>query len=243
MTEHTSSSGSPDTADQNQRILRTAEGKLLIFGLALAAVYFGVVALTYFWSPDLFHKLLTMSVTHLVSGRANAMLSGYTQQLASWLVIVANMVIETYIVLIFYPLFVLFYRHLFVINSLRDSMQRIRRTAERMQPKIMKYGIPGLLLFVWFPFWMTGPVVGSIIGFLIGLRLWVNLSVVLLGTYVAILCWHILMEKLYRVLDSIGFYVPFLAVSIILLFVIALHIRYAFANHEGGNKGPPRDEF
>ena len=44
-----------------------------------------------------------------------------------------------------------------------------------------KYGKYGLFLFVWFPFWMTGPVVGSIIGFLIGITHLHTMLIVITG--------------------------------------------------------------
>ena len=52
-----------------------------------------------------------------------------------------------------------------------------------------RYGIAGLFVFVFMPFWMTGPVVGAIIGFLIGLRPAVNLAVVLSATGLAIVIY------------------------------------------------------
>ena len=43
---------------------------------------------------------------------------------------------------------------------------------------------------------MTGPVVGCIIGFLLKLRIRVNISVVLGGTFVAIIGWALFLRKI-----------------------------------------------
>jgi hypothetical protein len=112
----------------------------------------------------------------------------------------------------------------------------------------VKWGIPGLLIFVWFPFWMTGPVVGCIIGFLIGMRPWVNLTVVLLGTYLAIVSWGLVLNQIYEELAKIGPYVPFVFVGIILLLAIAVHVRHALGHavehevREGTNEGSRNEE-
>ena len=124
--------------------------------------------------------------------------------------------------------YVFSYRSLIVIEPLKETIARARRAAETHQRTIMKYGVPGLLLFVWFPFWMTGPLVGSIIGFLIGLRPWVNMCVVLAGTYVAIVCWGLVLQRVHRLLASVGPYVPVVFVAAILLAAVSIHIRYAF---------------
>jgi len=88
-------------------------------------------------------------------------------------------------------------------------MARTQRYAEAQRPRALRWGIPGLLLFVWFPFWMTGPVVGSIIGFLIGLGPWTTMAVVLAGTGLAIVCWVFVLDQVFVQLRALGPYVPF----------------------------------
>ena len=210
-------------------IFRESEGKILIAGIAASLLYLGGVLLTRFWSADLPRGLLTMTSAHVIGGRAAGLSSGYLHGLPATVVIAVDMVIETLMVLIGYPLFVLSYRHLIVIEPLQGAIERAQRAAKLHEKRIMRYGIPGLLLFVWFPFWMTGPLMGSIIGFLIGLRARVNLSVVLAGTYLAILCWGLVLRRVHDALQGLGFYVPIVLVSVILILAISLHIRHAFA--------------
>lgn len=222
-----------------RRLVSVPEGKFLIAGVVLVCLHAGAITLTRLHSARLSHSLLTMTGTHILGGRAAGMSWGYVHNLKAWLVIVANMSIETFLVLLFYPLFVFSYRRLIVIKPLEQTMARVQRTAKAYQPEIMKYGIPGLLVFVWFPFWMTGPLVGSVIGFLIGLRPGVNLAVVLSGTYVAILCWGLVLQRVYELLRPIGPYVPLVFVGFILLLAISVHIRYAFSSRA---PGPAKDD-
>ena len=216
-----------------KRALSAPEGKVLLAGVAFTVLCLGFIGLTRLRSADLFHSLWTMTTTHILGGRAAGMSWGYVHELDAWVVILANMAIETFLVLLFYPLFVFSYNRLIIIQPLEDTMARVRHAAESHQRTIMKYGVPGLLLFVWFPFWMTGPLVGSIIGFFIGLRPLANLGVVLSGTYLAILCWGMILQRLHTSLERLGYYVPLIFVGFILLLAVSIHIRYAFTRTSG----------
>jgi uncharacterized membrane protein len=220
-----------------RRALSIPEGKILIVGIVLTILYVVAVALTSVWSGQLFQSLWTMTGTHILGGRFAGMLWGFNHRLPYWLVVVANMIIESYLVLLFYPLFVFSYNKLIVVEPLRETMERTQRAAEAHHKTIVKYGVPGLLLFVWFPFWMTGPLVGCVIGFLIGLRPWVNLTVVLIGTYVATFCWGLAMRPLQGLLEGLGPYVPLILVGLILLVAVSIRIRYAFSR-PGRTRGP-----
>jgi uncharacterized membrane protein len=225
-----------------RRVLGAPEGKVLAAGVVVLVWYVTTVGFTWLLSPELCHSLVNMTVAHLLGGRAAGMSMGYGSDLSRGVVIVANMAIETFLVLLFYPLFVFSYQRLFVIEPLEDAIRRAREAAEAHQRTILKFGIPGLLLFVWFPFWMTGPLVGCVIGFLIGLRPGVNLVVVLLGTYLAIFCWGIILHRFYERIAPLGPYVPFVIVATILLVAVAIHVRYAFFLHRSDPEEAAEDD-
>ena len=209
------------------KIGSTPEGKILFLGVILTCLYIIAVGLTKLRSDDLFSKLLLMTGTHLVGGRAVSITWGFANEMNRTVVLLVSTTIETLMVLLFFPLFVFSYRKLIVIQPLQDAMARAQHAAERHQARIMKFGIPGLLLFVWFPFWMTGPLVGCVIGFLIGLRPWTNMVIVLAGTWSAILCWGIVLGNLHEQLKKLGPYVPFFLVGFVLLIAVSIRIRYA----------------
>ena len=122
---------------------------------------------------------------------------GYSFELSNILVICTNIIIETILVLIFYPLFVFSWSSILVIKPLRRIMKRTNIAAEAHQDTIRKYGVIGLFMFVWIPFWMTGPMVGCAVGYLLGFSPWKNLTIVLSGTYLAIICWALLLRKIH----------------------------------------------
>jgi uncharacterized membrane protein len=214
-----------------QRLFAQPEGKILLAGIVLMLIYATVVGLTRIWSHATFDSMWTMTSWHIAAGRAAGITWGLrpNHELPLWVVIVANMGIETILVLLFYPLFVFSYRRLLVIKPLEAAINRARGAAEAHHKTVVKYGIPGLFLFSFFPFYLTGPMVGSIVGFIIGFRPLVNLSVVLAGTYVAIVCWAFFLHRVTERLEMYGTYIPFALLGLILLVALGLHLRSAFS--------------
>ncbi len=221
-----------------RQALRTPEGRIFATGVGVVVLYLVGIGVLWPWRADTSQRLLGMTTTHVIGGRAAGISTGIEVGLPIWLVIVGNVIIESFIVLLIYPLFVLSYRKLIVIGPLKESLDRTQRYAEAHQAKIMRWGVPGLLLFVWFPFWMTGPVVGSIIGFLIGLRPWVTMAVVLSGTSLAIVCWVYVLHQMFSELRSLGPYVPFVFVALIILVAVSIHIRQAIGRRANGSQQP-----
>jgi len=108
-----------------------------------------------------------------------------------------NFFIESIMVLILYPLFVLSWNKLDFVSypPLIQYLERSKMNAHKYGPLIKRYGMIGLILFVLTPFAMTGPVVGSFVGFSIGLRHRVTLSIVLSSTLIAIILWIYLIKN------------------------------------------------
>ncbi|UFH59026.1 small multi-drug export protein [Sulfurovum mangrovi] len=168
-----------------------AEGKILAFGLLLLAIFLLLLTVSaYFW-PDRFNVLLSMTASNIIFGRMAGLSIGISSQMDTTLLIAFNLFIESIMVLILYPLFVLSWRSLHVVsyNPLNDFLKRSQKSAEKYQPMIKKYGIIGLLFFVLTPFAMTGPVVGSFVGYLMGLPHLTTLLSVLFSTLIAIILW------------------------------------------------------
>jgi hypothetical protein len=74
--------------------------------------------------------------------------------------------------------------------------------------------------FVWFPFWMTGPVVGSVIGFLLGLPVWLNMTVVLAGTYIAIFCWALFLRQLHEQVAAYSSYAGLILMGVLIAIIV-----------------------
>ncbi len=203
------------------RLFRTTEGHILLLGIAVALAGLFVMGLIAFWSPETARMIGAMTFFNVTFGRIVSMSIGYAGGYGHALVIPVNMWVETVLVLLFYPVFVFSMRKLVLFPSLKRFLERTRETAERHHDKVRRYGIVGLFIFVWFPFWMTGPVVGSAIGYLLGLQAWLTIGVVLAGTYLAMIGWAYIMFGVHSHAAMLGPWAPALIVVLIILFVLA----------------------
>ncbi len=216
-------------------LLTSSEGRLLLLGVALAFMYTFWLGIKLLFSPEESQVLIGMTATEIMFGRAAAMAFGYSLALGHSTVIPICIIIETILVLIFYPLFVFSWRHLLVINWLKNIFERIHKAAETHKDKVQRYGIIGLFIFVWFPFWMTGPVVGCVIGFLLGLRVWLNITVVLTGTYVAIFGWAFFLRQIHDRVASYSSYAAMVLMALLVIIIIVGHLLHRTL-HENKNK-------
>jgi len=209
-------------------LFASTEGYLLLVGIMLALMYTFWLGIKLLVSPDESQVLVGLTAIELTLGRGLAMTFGYTEALGlgHGTVIPICMVLETIYVLIFYPLFVFSWRHLLVIKRLKNTFERVQKAAETHKDKVQKYGVIGLFVFVWFPFWMTGPLVGSVIGFLLGLKLWLNMTVVLAGTYAAIVGWAFVLRQFHKQVASYSSYAAMVIIALVIFIILLAHLFY-----------------
>ena len=171
------------------------EGRMLQIGLLLGIGVLVALGLGWHFLPEQTLVFAAMVGLNLLIGRAAGMTFGYASDLEHHQVIPVNMLMETIQVLVIYPLFVLSVQNLLDLPRLRPMIARMRAAGEVRHGTVRRFGIAGVFVFVFIPFWMTGPVAGSVIGYLIGLRPWVNVAVVLSATYAAIGFWALLVNE------------------------------------------------
>ena len=207
-----------------RELLQTSEGRILLLGIALALTGLIIMAVLAFWSPATSQMIGTMTVFNIVFGRAVSMSIGYAGGFGHSLVVPVNMWAETVLVLLFYPIFVFSMNRLVVFPKLKRFLTHAHEAAERHYDKVHRYGIIGLFIFVWFPFWMTGPVIGSAIGYLLGFSSWLTLSVVLIGTYIARAGWAYVMFSINTQAAIFGPWAPAMIIGLLIAFVVAGHL-------------------
>jgi len=201
----------------------SAEGRWLALGAVLAAAaLLGLGAASHWW-PQRTLAMAAMSGLNLIIGRAAGMAYGYASGLGHGLVIACNVVVETVQVLLVYPLFVLGCRQWLLPRWLAAQLARVRAQALRSHASVRRFGVAGLFVFVFMPFWMTGPVVGSFIGYLIGLRTRTTLAVVLSGTYAAIAAYALFLEEVDSWASAYGRYAALTA--LVALALLALLVQ------------------
>ncbi|HSR74141.1 MAG TPA: small multi-drug export protein, partial [Sulfurovum sp.] len=177
--------------------LKHTEGKILLLGILFLALYFILLLLCALFFQNYLQEILSITATNVIFGRMAGLSIGVAAQMNTTFLVAFNLFIESTMVLILYPLFVLSWKKLDFVSYpvLNRYLERSKKNAYRYEPLIKRYGVIGLILFVLTPFAMTGPVVGSFVGFLIGLRHCVTLSVVITSTFVAIMLWIYLIKN------------------------------------------------
>jgi uncharacterized membrane protein len=218
------------------RLFVTAEGRIFVAGLGIALAGLIAMGAVAPWSPKVSSIIGAMAFTNIAFGRAVSMSIGYAAGYSHWLVIPVNMIVETVLVLLFYPLFVFSLNKLVVFPAIETLLERTRLAAIEHEGKVKRYGIAGLFVFVWFPFWMTGPVVGCAIGYLLGFSARLNLAVVLAGTYVAMVAWAIFLFDLQQRAADIGPWAPLLIIAGIIVVVV---IGVLLNRRRRPNRNPP----
>ncbi|WP_419771093.1 MAG: small multi-drug export protein [Candidatus Marinarcus sp.] len=199
-------------------MLHKTEGKIFFVGVSLTILSFLGIFFIYLNSVEFGSQIVGIIGTHLLFGRAAGLAFGYAVHLGQLDIIVVNILIEVILVLLIYPLFVFSYENLFEIKFLNAFFRKVETFKNNHYDKFDQYGIYGLFLFVWLPFWMTGPVVGAIIGFLIGLRHRTIIVVVTLGTSFAIIIWALFLNELSSFLLTFGSS----AIWVLLLIIVAV---------------------
>jgi uncharacterized membrane protein len=199
---------------------------MLIAGLVLTLLLLLGFGIGWTLLPESILQYAAMAGLNLLIGPGAGMSFGYASGMQHLQVVPLNMLVETLHVLVFYPLFVLGWRHLLDLPALKSFVARMHEAAEMRGDLVRKFGIAGLIVFVFVPFWMTGPVVGSIIGFLIGLRPWVNLALVLLTTYIAIGLWALLLNELNAWAATFDRLAPWALLLAIVLIAAAGHLLH-----------------
>lgn len=177
-------------------LLARTEGRLLALGLALTAAMAAGVGVGLMLAPAATLDHAAVIGLNVVIGRAAGMSFGIASGLAPLELILLNLMVEAAQVLVVFPLFVLGWQHLIDVRRIAPQLQRLRAAAESGRGRVHRFGILGLFVFVFMPFWMTGPVVGAILGFLLGLRTAVNLAIVLSATALAIVLYARLFEQI-----------------------------------------------
>jgi len=172
--------------------LNMIEVKILFLGLVLTAltgIYFLYLLFT---DPGLYKVLSSTAIIHIMGGRALGILTCLSAGISLFYTILYNFFLEVVIVLIAYGIVVLVMRNIIQPKLFDSAVRKAELTAQSQKTKIKKYGSIGLFLFVMFPFFMTGPVIGAIIGYLLNYRAINNFLIVFSGTLASILIYALI---------------------------------------------------
>ncbi len=224
--------------------LNMIEVKILLIGLALMAltgIYFLYLLFTDF---GLYKVLSSTAAIHIMGGRALGIVTCLSADISLFYTILYNFHLEVIIVLIAYGIVVLVMRNIIQPKLFKSAVRQAELTAQSQKTMIKKYGSIGLFLFVMFPFFMTGPVIGAIIGYLLNYRPINNFLIVFSGTLASIIIYALLGNN---IINFINQYIHIdvlkkwggiiIAVLIVIFFIYHLKTVKAFLYYEDDDEG------
>ncbi len=208
-----------------KEFISSQAGKIFLTGILLFILYIGGIAGIYLYSSEDAYNLLVMTLSNLFFGRAAGISFGFTAHFSDITIMLINMFIEFLTVMLIYPIFVLSWEKSLDIKMLRTFFIKVKEQRIKYKDLFDKYGVYGLFIFVWFPFWMTGPVVGSLIGFLIGVKHYTTMFVVLGGTFLATAIWTYFLKELIHLLTYLSSYAGYILLGAFIVIGVVLKLK------------------
>jgi len=205
--------------------MSSEEAKIFMTGVLLGSLWICALLVLWLCGYDFPLNLISMVGTHLIAGRAGGITVGLNLDLPEWLIVLNAFLIDSLIVLLIYPLFILSTRKTLKISFVQDFLDASIKTAKKERKRVRRFGMVGLLLFVWFPLHMTGPLVGAIIGYFLRLKPYVNITVVLTGTFLAVVSWVIFFSKMNTVTGEYSFLIPVVVIAMALIVFLVIRMR------------------
>jgi len=212
-------SGNVEETSVRTKLFRSQEGRGRIFiaGCCMIGLWLMTIAVLLHRDHAMWPKMLTMGFAHMLAGRAASIAHGTQVGLPSALIAVLATYTDVMVMFIVFPTLVFSYKHFFERPFFRQHMKPVFEAAQKKITRLRRFKIAGVFLFVWFPFWMTGIIMGAVLGFLLGLRTWVNMTTVILGTLAAVTCWVYAYDALYTFVGRIHHAVP-VTLTILIIF-------------------------
>lgn len=204
--------------------------------LLLATLLTWTLLIRYYGSP--YEHVFLVAVVQLFSGRAGGVGLGLNRGLSPLYMFFQVIAVDMILMLYIYPIFVKGYQHLTRVPVVGNYLANIHALALSHKKRMAPYGALGLIIFVIFPFWSTGCVVGAIVGYLIGLPTWLSLSSVTAGNIAAIAAWVLFYDRLKNWNESVAlvFLIVILAVAAVALVIAKIRKRHHSEKmHEDAN--------
>jgi len=190
---------------------------------SLAAVY-----------PELFRKLAATYGAGLLGGRIAAITAGLKAGFSPYVLSAAIFIFNSIWLCVFYPLVTSFYENVLEKGVMRSLIRAPGMMAEKQKEKIIRYGMPGLFVFVWLPLPWTGALVGSVIGYLLGVPMIKIIMVVMPAMLAGIVSWTAGFNYLFGFINMLGGNLSKAAVALII--AGAVFLKYFGRARKGGGE-------
>ncbi|MFP4502864.1 MAG: small multi-drug export protein [Candidatus Hydrogenedentota bacterium] len=185
--------------------------KLVSYGIFIAGNLLLIATLVLFigladLNPKPYSHVWKLVLAHFFGGRAANCAVGLDPSLgfSRYFLLFQCVVTDIIIMLLAYGLFVGNFHRLAKVPVVGRSLAGAHTLALSHRDRVAKYGPLGLMAFVVFPLWSTGPLVGAVVGFIIGMSTWLTFTVVIAGDILATAAWIWFFHFLTRYSEALG---------------------------------------
>lgn len=218
------------------------EAFIFWIGLCQVGLWVGAYVVTALYAPGIFTGMLKQVGAHALGGRLAGITAGITAGLGDRLVVAIALATDLTLVSTLYPLIIYSYERKARRWFMRGTVQSTIEAAQSGQKRVRRWGIVGIVFFVWFPFYTTGPLVGAVIGYFLRLRAWVTFVAVGAGTLLAVLSWTAVSGPLLKWLaewaKGLVAYVPWIIVAVVLVGVAVAWIHRRVKRSAASTEAP-----
>jgi uncharacterized membrane protein len=211
-------------ADTRRAFLQSEEG--LIFAIGCGMLLLAVAAIAALWRTGhaMWDDVLSVAFAHLLIGRGGSVVQGLQADVDRSVIVLIATYADIMALFLLYPVLVFSYENLIEHRFLQRHVKRVFDSARRNMGRMRHFKIAGVFLFVLFPFFMTGIVVGSVLGYLLGLRTWVTLITVSVAAFAAVAVTVYAYDIVFSLLSRVNASLPGMAGGLIIAFLIGYRI-------------------
>lgn len=217
---------------------RRTAWRISYLGWPLLIAYLGVIAGFALWQPKPYALGGLLVLGNLFIGRAYNISQGLNWDFDRLYLIFQCGLEDILVLMVIYPWLVVGYARAAQWRYIGPFFTDIRESAEAHRKRVDWLGPLGLVLFVFFPFWSTGPLVGGMIGYLMGLRPWLLFSSVFLGNVLSVIVGIYAFETVHKFDETLSARLPAI---IFLIVVILLAAGYVTARRRAAGKSSPSE--
>jgi uncharacterized membrane protein len=213
------------TRSLSETFLHSEEGRLFLLGCLMLIAWVCVGAALCHSDHPWWAEIFGVAVAHMFAGKAVSIAQGIAIGMPGGLIASISIYADMTALFITYPILIFSYKHFVDRPFYEKHVKHIFESAQKGLDRVGHSKIVGLFAFVWFPFWMTGVIVGAVLGFLMGMRTWAIMLTVMIGTTSAVICWVFAYDYLFGWVTGIGEPVLYVFIGLIILAVVIHHIR------------------
>ncbi|HVS62351.1 MAG TPA: small multi-drug export protein [Thermoanaerobaculia bacterium] len=137
-------------------------------------------------------------------GRVVSISDGVVNGFGNGYLIFQNTLQDIILLLVAFPWAVSVYEGSVSRGWVHATLVRFRRSVERHRARVEPWGVAGLLVFVFFPFWSTGALVGGALGYLLGMRTKVVFATVIAGHGLSVLTLVVFFDATHDIAVGLG---------------------------------------